>query len=100
MGKHSPAWKNLDVSILHSLIFSHLLGLEEEKLQKEGHLIYVVDREKTIRLVEEGEYGAAFLLNSTHLREVQMVAQRGEKMPGKATYFYPKVPSGLVINLI
>ena len=100
MGNHSPAWKNLDISILHSLIFSHILGWEEEELQREGNLTYVVDRDETIRLVEEEECKVAFLLNSTRLREVRMVAERGEKMPGKATYFYPKVPSGLVMNLI
>ena len=98
MDGHSPAWKHLDVSVLHSLVFSHILGFEEEKLQAASRLSYEVQRHKTIEMVKSGAVQAAFLLNPTKVEEVGLVADRGEKMPGKATYFYPKVPSGLVIN--
>lgn len=98
MDGHSPAWKHLDVSVLHSLVFSHILGFEEEKLQETNRLSYEVHRHKTIDMVKEGIFQAAFLLNPTRVEEVKLVAERGEKMPGKATYFYPKVPSGLVIH--
>ncbi len=94
---HSPAWKKLDVSILHSVIFSEIMGMEEEQLQAENLLSYVVGREKALRLIEKGEFTAGFFLNPTRIEEVKRVADKGEKMPGKATYFYPKVPSGLVM---
>ncbi len=100
MDGHSPAWKHLDVSVLHSLIFSHILEFEEEKLQSTSRLSYEVDRYKTIELVKNGTYKIAFLLNPTKVEEVRLVANRQEKMPGKATYFYPKVSSGLFINVL
>lgn len=98
MDGHSPAWKHLDVSVLHTLIFSHILGFEEEKLQDTSRLSYEVDRYKTIELVKNGTYQVAFLLSPTKVEEVRLVANRREKMPGKATYFYPKVPSGFFIH--
>ncbi len=98
--RHSPAWKHLDVSVLHSLIFSHILGFEEEKLQDTSRLSYEVDRYKTIELVKNGTYQIAFLLNPTKVEEVKLVANRREKMPGKATYFYPKVSSGFFIHML
>jgi uncharacterized protein (DUF1015 family) len=100
MDGHSPAWKHLDVSVLHSLIFSHILGFEEEKLQAASRLSYEVDRYKTIELVKDSTFQIAFLLNPTQVEEVRLVANRREKMPGKATYFYPKVPSGLIIHML
>ena len=94
---HSPAWKKLDVSILHSVIFSEIMGMDEEELQKENLLSYIVGREKALDLIERGEFEGGFFLNPTRIEEVKRVADKGEKMPGKATYFYPKVPSGLIM---
>lgn len=99
MDGHSPAWKHLDVSVLHSLVFSNILGYEEKQLQDSGRLNYEVDRYKTVESVKNGVYHAAFLLNPTKVEEVRLVANRKERMPGKATYFYPKVSSGLFINV-
>jgi len=99
MDGHSPAWKHLDVSVLHSLVFSYMLGLDEEHLQDTSRLDYEVDRYKTLELVKSGVCRTAFLLNSTKVDEVRLVANRKERMPGKATYFYPKVPAGLFINV-
>ena len=98
--RHSPAWKHLDVSVLHSLIFSHILGFDEENLQKTARLIYEVDRYKAMELVKENIFHTAFLLNPTKVEEVRLVANRQERMPGKATYFYPKVSSGFFINVL
>jgi uncharacterized protein (DUF1015 family) len=48
--------------------------------------------------VESGEYALAFLLNPTSPQRVLEVADSGERMPQKTTYFYPKIPTGLVMN--
>jgi uncharacterized protein (DUF1015 family) len=47
-----------------------------------------------------GRYQAAFLVNPTPLAQLQAVSDAGEVMPPKATYFYPKLPAGLVINCL
>ncbi len=39
-------------------------------------------------------------MNPTRMSEVRDVANAGEKMPQKSTYFYPKLLTGLVINRI
>ena len=92
-GRHK-AWKRLDVSILHQLIFQHILGISDD----EDNVEFVKSPEETARLVDEGEFKIAFFLNPTKAREVKEIARLGEKMPRKATYFYPKPLSGLVIN--
>jgi uncharacterized protein (DUF1015 family) len=49
-------------------------------------------------LVQSGEYDAAFFMGATPVRRIQEVAAAGESMPPKSTYFFPKVPTGLVFN--
>ncbi len=79
-------WKRLDVIILHTLLLKH------------AEVEYVIDAEKAIQLVDEGKYQIAFFLNPTKVEQVKEVALAKEKMPGKATYFYPKLLTGLVMN--
>jgi uncharacterized protein (DUF1015 family) len=50
--------------------------------------------------LEKEDYQAAFLLNATSSAVILTVVDRGETMPQKSTYFYPKLISGLVINKI
>lgn len=83
----SPEWKRLDVAILHTLLLSR-----EKKIE------YIIDEKKAIQLIDEGKYDVAFFLNPTKVEQVKEVALANEKMPGKATYFYPKPLTGLVIN--
>jgi uncharacterized protein (DUF1015 family) len=48
--------------------------------------------------VIEGEYQLAFLLNPIRPEVIKAIADTGDRMPRKSTYFYPKAPSGLVLN--
>ena len=45
-----------------------------------------------------GDYDAAFFLRSSPVSQVQEIAAAGINMPPKSTYFYPKVPTGLLFN--
>ena len=47
--------------------------------------------------VDRGEAEAAFLLRATRIEDVWAVARRGEVMPQKSTFFYPKLTSGLLL---
>jgi len=99
---HCPAWRRLDVSILHKMILEHLLGIDEAALTAESHVEYIKDfgqaTLKAIDRLDAGEGQALFFMNSTRIEEVQEVAAAGEKMPQKSTFFFPKIFSGLVIN--
>ncbi len=44
------------------------------------------------------EYQLAFLLNPIKPQTVKAIADVGDKMPRKSTYFYPKLPAGLIVN--
>jgi uncharacterized protein (DUF1015 family) len=98
----SPAWKMLDVSILHKLILEELLGIDQEKLAEGENLQYVKDTPNaiadSIAQVDAGKKQAAFFMNPVKLQQLKMVTEAGERMPQKSTYFYPKVYTGLTIN--
>ncbi|NTW06054.1 MAG: DUF1015 domain-containing protein [Peptococcaceae bacterium] len=94
----SEAWRNLDVSVLHSLIFDRLLEIGPEQLAMGDYVTYTREEIGALKAVDKGEYQLAFFLNPTKVEEVTQVAANLEKMPQKSTYFYPKVTTGLVIN--
>jgi len=96
----SDPLRDLDVSALHLLVLAHILGIPpEEQVQGEA-ISYSQDEERVLRAVDKEDYQAAFILNPPKPEEILAVVQRGEKMPQKSTYFYPKLISGLVINKI
>jgi len=96
----SDPLRDLDVSALHLLILAHILGIPPE-VQVQGEVIsYSQDEERVLKAVDKEDYQAAFILNPPKPEEILAVVQRGEKMPQKSTYFYPKLISGLVINKI
>lgn len=100
--QQSRAWRSLDVTVLHKLILEELLGIDEKKLAIGGYVQYVKDThsaiDDSIAKVDAGEKQAAFFMNPPRLEQIQKVADEGERMPQKSTYFYPKVYSGLTIN--
>jgi len=98
----SKAWKSLDVAVLHKLVFEELLGIDEKKLASQSNIEYVKDTstaiDDSIVRVDKGEKQAAFLMNPPKMEQIQQVADAGERMPQKSTYFYPKIYTGLTIN--
>jgi len=100
MGRNIPAvLQKLDVNILHRLILDQVLGIEE-KDQDQRRIQIIKNGQKAIDLVREGRFQMVFLLNPPKVEEVQQVASKKEFMPQKSTFFYPKLPTGLVINKI
>ena len=59
---------------------------------------YKVNSQEAMGLVDEGEYDVTFFMNPTQIDEVRRLAGMGIRLPQKATFFYPKLLSGLVIN--
>jgi uncharacterized protein (DUF1015 family) len=68
-----------------------------ERLGPEG-VSYTPRAEEAVAAVDEGRAQAAFLLRPTRIEDVFAVAERGETMPQKSTYFYPKLPSGVLFH--
>jgi len=100
----SDAWKSLDVSVLHKLVLEKLLGIDEQKIIKDGYVEYVKGIpdviDDLIRLVDSGQKQVLFLLNPVKMQKLRMITTAGERMPHKSTYFYPKMYTGLVIQKI
>ncbi len=96
------AWKSLDVAVLHKLILEKHLGIGEKQLASNSSVEYVKDTEnaidESIEKVDKGQRQIAFFMNAPKIRQIQMVADAGERLPQKSTYFYPKMFSGLTIN--
>jgi uncharacterized protein (DUF1015 family) len=59
---------------------------------------YTPQRDVAVATVDRGEAEAAFLLRPTRIEDVWAVARRGETMPQKSTYFFPKLTSGLLFH--
>ncbi|MDR2198644.1 MAG: DUF1015 domain-containing protein [Deltaproteobacteria bacterium] len=89
----------LDVSILTNVILKKGLSLTEDRLDDPDCISYVSETAEALELVEQGAR-AAFILNPTSLSDILKVTEAGFVMPRKATYFYPKVRNGLVINVV
>ncbi len=89
------AYKHLDVTILHTIVMKKILGLTQEE-----QISYAKDIEESIAGIHKGPYQFVFLMNPTRVPDIIEIAARGEKMPQKSTFFYPKLLSGLVMNKI
>jgi len=93
----SAAWRRLDVAILQSLVLERLLGIDETACRQGEFLSYTRDAGEAMAALAAGTHQLAFLLNATPVTSVTAVAQSGEKMPQKSTFFYPKLMTGLVM---
>jgi uncharacterized protein (DUF1015 family) len=94
--ERSREWKSLDVSMLHWLVVRQMLGIDTP--QKEAACLeYTRDGVEATERVDTGDCQLAFLMNPIPISRVLAVADAGERMPPKSTYFYPKLPTGLVM---
>ena len=67
-----------------------------ERFEPEG-VTYTPYADEAIAAVDDGLADAAFLVRAPTIAEVAEFAQRGETMPQKSTYFFPKLTSGLLL---
>jgi uncharacterized protein (DUF1015 family) len=91
-------YRRLDTAVLEALILKGALGMSDEDIDHLEGLGYARDDDQAVELVESGEYDAAFFMSPTPVQRVQAIAASGESMPPKSTYFFPKVPTGLLFN--
>jgi uncharacterized protein (DUF1015 family) len=91
----SDEYKYLDVVILRDMIFHGIMGLGE--LHIDDDIFYERWWNEAVEEVDAGKYQVAFILNPTSAEQVLKVAKNNERMPQKATDFYPKMISGLTM---
>ncbi len=96
--ERAEPYRRLDTAVLEALILRGALGLSDDDIDHLAGLGYARDLAQALELVERGEFDAAFLMAPTPVERVQEIAAAGESMPPKSTYFFPKVPTGLLFN--
>jgi uncharacterized protein (DUF1015 family) len=91
-------YRHLDTAVLEALVLTGPLGLTEDDIAHLDGLGYSRTDDEALRLVLDGEYDVAFFLRATPVAQVREIAAAGVNMPPKSTFFYPKVPTGLLFN--
>ena len=95
----SQAYSALDVSVLHKYVLEGTLGIDRENMARQVNLRYTRSAREAVNAVRTGRASAAFIINPTRVSQIKDVALAGDKMPQKSTYFYPKLKTGLVMNI-
>jgi len=95
-----PALAQLDVAVLNYMVFDKILGLDAKAQDDPETCKYSSKITEVLELLRRKEANLAFVLNPTRIDQVREVASAGLIMPRKSTYFYPKVMTGLILNLI
>jgi uncharacterized protein (DUF1015 family) len=95
---HSEPYRHLDTAVLEALILKGTLGMTDEAIDHLDGLGYARDLNDALESIYDSEYQAGFFMAPIPVERIQEVAGAGESMPPKSTYFFPKVPTGLLFN--
>ena len=89
----SEEFRGLDATILKHFVFDRI-GVSSEDIA------YTCDLARATHDVDAGLAEASFIMNPVKIQQLKAIALKGERMPPKTTYFYPKVLSGLTVHKI
>jgi uncharacterized protein (DUF1015 family) len=91
---HSDIYQKLDVSIVDHIILEELLGITQEQMG--SFLNWVHEPALAVEKVLKGECQLSIIVNPVKPGAIKAIADVSDRMPKKSTYFFPKVPAGLV----
>jgi len=92
---------SLDVAILQNNLLRPILGIEDPRSDKSIDFVGGIrGRLHLVRLVESGKFKVAFAMHPTTIEQLMAIADAGEVMPPKSTWFEPKLRSGLVVHCL
>jgi uncharacterized protein (DUF1015 family) len=98
LAEFPDAYRRLDTAVLESLLLKGPLQLTDDDIDHQNGLTYSRTDDEAIGMVTAGDVDLAFFLRPNPVRQVQEIAATGVNMPPKSTYFFPKVPTGLLFN--
>ncbi|NLL89652.1 MAG: DUF1015 domain-containing protein [Dehalococcoidales bacterium] len=93
--ERSDVYKKMDVSIVDHVILEKILGMQSDD---EKRIAYTHNRAEAVKRVLAGECQLAIITNMVKGQTIKDIADVKDRMPRKSTYFYPKLPSGLIVN--
>ncbi len=100
LGAQIPELRATDVAILHGAVLEGMCGITREAQAAKTNLYYPQSAESSLEELRSGKGDVLFLMNATPTEQVRRVAEAGEVMPQKSTFFYPKVLTGLAIHTL
>lgn len=93
--------KSLDVSILQEHVFTPLLNIKDQRTDKRVDFVGGIRGMKELeKRVNSGDWQAAIAIYPTSIKSLMAIADAGEVMPPKSTWFEPKLKSGLVVHML
>jgi len=91
----------LDASVLQNLILAPILGIGDPRTDKRIDFVGGIRGLRELeRRVDSGEMAVAFSLCPTSMEQLMSIADAGETMPPKSTWFEPKLRSGLFVHCL
>ena len=100
LGKRPAPLRRTDVALLHMGLLEPVLGITPEAQAAKTNIYYPQDGAAALRELRNGKGQVLFLMNATPVAQVREVAEAGEVMPQKSTFFHPKVLTGLCIHTL
>jgi uncharacterized protein (DUF1015 family) len=100
LGNQPAVLRKTDVVALHAGILHPILGITPEAQAAKTNIWYPQDANAALAELRRGKGNVLFLMNATPVAQVRDVAEAGEVMPQKSTFFYPKVPTGLAVHTL
>ena len=97
LSKFPPQLRSLDVVLLHGFLIEQLLGISADAVTGGQFVKYYKDPAKAAKDLSSGTIQVAFFLNAVTIPEFRDVSLSGHVLPQKATFFYPKIGTGLLI---
>lgn len=92
--------RNLDLVILHHILFDKILGLNSEQQRNSDQLAFERNFSRCLGEVKSSKSCFAIITREITLEQVLEVCKSGAVMPQKSTYFYPKALGGLLFGSI
>jgi len=93
----SEAWTSIAPNVLRYGILDPLWAINDADLRA-GVVEYSHDTDEVLEFMDGHPGAAAFLLNPVTIESVMRLADQGERMPQKSTFFHPKLGTGLVFH--
>jgi uncharacterized protein (DUF1015 family) len=100
LGRQPAVLRRTDVAVLHAGILEHILGITPEAQAAKTNLWYPQDARAALTELRAEKGDVLFLMNATPVAQVREVAEAGEVMPQKSTFFHPKIPTGLALHTL
>jgi len=91
-------YRRLDTAVLEALLLKGPIALTDDDIDHKHGLDYSRTDEEALQMVLDGSADAAFFMRPSPVGQVRDIAAAGVNMPPKSTFFYPKIPTGLLFN--